>query len=161
MARKWKATATYAQTRQLAASSDLPIDSESLRVGARHVSTAATTEITAPMTAPSADNCSKRTNQRPSDEITQNDSLENISSTVTARAMNAEHSRIAVRVRPLFASATGAGSAAAEREKRRRRGPSTRISKASTTTPPPKTIAGCSQRLSRHAGGRWKMMIGP
>src|SRR6185436_1452733 len=97
IARKWKATATYAQTRQLAASTDLPIDSDSFRVGARHVATAAITAITAPMTAPSADNCSRRTNQRASDEITQNDALENISSTVTARAMNAKHSRSAVR----------------------------------------------------------------
>src|ERR1044071_421795 len=98
------------------------------------------TEITAPMTAASADNHSKPTNQRPSDEITQNDSLENISSTVTANAMNAEHSRIAVRVRPRFASATGAGSAAAEREKRRRRGLITRISRAITTTAPATTM---------------------
>ena len=72
------------------------------------------------MTAASAESCSKRTNQRPSDEMTQNDSLENISSTVTARAMNAEHSSIAARDRPRFGSATGAGTAVAEREKRRR-----------------------------------------
>src|SRR6185295_5861189 len=161
MLRKWKAIATYAQTRHAAASAVLPIDNDSLRAGARQVSTAAKTAIAAPMTAASADSCSKRTNQRPSDEMTQNDSLENISSTVTASAMNAEHSRIATRERRRFGSTTGAAMTVAERAKRRRTGPITRISRASTTTAPATTIAGCNQRLSRHAGGRWNTMMGP
>ncbi len=153
MARKWKATATYAQTRQAAASAVLPIDSDSFRAGARQVSTAAMTATTEPTTATKAESCSRRTNHRPSDEMTQNDALENIMSTVTASAMNTQQVRIATseRVR-LRSAAAGAVRAALERPKRRRANPITRINSARMTTAPATADGGLQPRLAAPGG---------